>query len=276
MRGGQIQVDEFPPFNSITKLQNTSGRDDDAVPVDAHRLPRHERAYPPLADVHVRRAISYAIDRKRDHQVGAVRPRQRGELVPAAAGAVLRARHAAASSTTWRRRRPSSRSRSTRTASRSRCSSARARRSRTRWARSSSRRSSRSASTSRFKTQDTSTEFQIDPAAQVPARLQLLDDGHRRSGRARRRSPSTRPAARSSSSPATRTRRSIKLSHQAQKRAEPGEAAGALLEDPAHRGEGRLHGFLYYSPFRWAYTSKLHGFFVQPLGNYHLEDAWLG
>ncbi len=43
LRGGQIQVDEFPPFNSITKLQNTSGRDDDAVPVDAHRLPRHER-----------------------------------------------------------------------------------------------------------------------------------------------------------------------------------------------------------------------------------------
>ena len=25
LRGGQIQVDEFPPFNSIAKLQNTSG-----------------------------------------------------------------------------------------------------------------------------------------------------------------------------------------------------------------------------------------------------------
>ena len=36
-----------------------------------------------------------------------------------------------------------------------------------------------------------------------------------------------------------------------------------------------FRSFLYYSPFRWAYTSKLHGFFVQPLGNYHLEDAWL-
>ena len=35
-------------------------------------------------------------------------------------------------------------------------------------------------------------------------------------------------------------------------------------------------GFLYYSPYRWAYTNKLHGFFVYPLGNYHLEDAWLG
>ena len=37
-----------------------------------------------------------------------------------------------------------------------------------------------------------------------------------------------------------------------------------------------FQGFLYYSPYRWAYTSKLHGFVVYPLGNYHLEDAWLG
>ena len=37
-----------------------------------------------------------------------------------------------------------------------------------------------------------------------------------------------------------------------------------------------FQGFLYYSPFRYAYSSKLHGFFVYPLGNYHLEDVWLG
>jgi peptide/nickel transport system substrate-binding protein len=34
-------------------------------------------------------------------------------------------------------------------------------------------------------------------------------------------------------------------------------------------------GFLYYSPFRYAYSSKLQGFQVYPTGNYHLEDAWL-
>jgi len=34
-------------------------------------------------------------------------------------------------------------------------------------------------------------------------------------------------------------------------------------------------GFLDYAPFRYAYSNKLHGFFVYPLGNYHLEDAWL-
>ena len=35
-------------------------------------------------------------------------------------------------------------------------------------------------------------------------------------------------------------------------------------------------GFLYYSPFRYATSSKVHGFFVEPLGNYHMENVWLG
>jgi peptide/nickel transport system substrate-binding protein len=33
--------------------------------------------------------------------------------------------------------------------------------------------------------------------------------------------------------------------------------------------------FLYYSPYAYATSSKLHGFYVTPLGNYHLENAWL-
>ena len=34
-------------------------------------------------------------------------------------------------------------------------------------------------------------------------------------------------------------------------------------------------GFLFYSPFRYATSDKVNGFFVYPLGNYHLEDVWL-
>jgi peptide/nickel transport system substrate-binding protein len=34
--------------------------------------------------------------------------------------------------------------------------------------------------------------------------------------------------------------------------------------------------FLYYSPYAYATTSKVHGFDVTPLGNYHLENVWLG
>jgi peptide/nickel transport system substrate-binding protein len=33
--------------------------------------------------------------------------------------------------------------------------------------------------------------------------------------------------------------------------------------------------FLFYSPFRYAYSSKVQGFQVYPTGNYHMEDVWL-
>jgi peptide/nickel transport system substrate-binding protein len=33
--------------------------------------------------------------------------------------------------------------------------------------------------------------------------------------------------------------------------------------------------FLYYSPYAYAASSSVHGFFVTPLGNYHLENVWL-
>jgi peptide/nickel transport system substrate-binding protein len=34
--------------------------------------------------------------------------------------------------------------------------------------------------------------------------------------------------------------------------------------------------FLYYSPYAYATTTSVHGFSVTPLGNYHLENVWLG
>jgi peptide/nickel transport system substrate-binding protein len=33
--------------------------------------------------------------------------------------------------------------------------------------------------------------------------------------------------------------------------------------------------FLYYSPYAYATTSSVHGFYVTPLGNYHMENVWL-
>ena len=33
--------------------------------------------------------------------------------------------------------------------------------------------------------------------------------------------------------------------------------------------------FLYYSPYAYATSSSVHGFYVTPLGNYHLENVWL-
>jgi peptide/nickel transport system substrate-binding protein len=33
--------------------------------------------------------------------------------------------------------------------------------------------------------------------------------------------------------------------------------------------------FLYYSPYQYVESSNTHGFYVTPLGNYHMEDVWL-
>jgi peptide/nickel transport system substrate-binding protein len=33
--------------------------------------------------------------------------------------------------------------------------------------------------------------------------------------------------------------------------------------------------FQYYSPYTYATSDKLHGFFVYPTGNFHMEDVWL-
>ena len=33
--------------------------------------------------------------------------------------------------------------------------------------------------------------------------------------------------------------------------------------------------FLYYSPYRYATTDNVQGFFVYPPGNYHMENVWL-
>jgi peptide/nickel transport system substrate-binding protein len=33
--------------------------------------------------------------------------------------------------------------------------------------------------------------------------------------------------------------------------------------------------FLYYSPYAYVTTTNVHGFFVTPLGNYHMENVWL-
>ncbi len=42
-----------------------------------------------------------------------------------------------------------------------------------------------------------------------------------------------------------------------------------------HAASDAFMAFLYYSPYAYATTSNVHGFFVTPLGNYHMEDVWL-
>jgi peptide/nickel transport system substrate-binding protein len=68
----------------------------------------------------------------------------------------------------------------------------------------------------------------------------------------------------------------VKLSHQAQRETNPAKRAVLYSKLQTLAANDAFLGFLYYSPFRYATSNKLHGFYVYPLGNYHLEDAWLG
>ena len=68
----------------------------------------------------------------------------------------------------------------------------------------------------------------------------------------------------------------VKLSHEAQVQPDPAKRAALYSQLAKQAANDAFLGFLYYSPYRWAYSTKVHGFFVEPLGNYHLEDVWLG
>jgi peptide/nickel transport system substrate-binding protein len=64
LRGGVAQIDEFPPFGSISGLKSAQG-----IAVGLFAAARVDymvmnEKHAPFQDVHVRRAISYAIDRK--------------------------------------------------------------------------------------------------------------------------------------------------------------------------------------------------------------------
>ena len=90
LKGGQAQIDEFPPFSTIDTLKATPGITMTPVPVDPHRLPADERE-----GQAVRRRPRPPGDLLRDrpagdHRLDPVRLRRAGELVHAAAGAVLR------------------------------------------------------------------------------------------------------------------------------------------------------------------------------------------
>ena len=64
VQGGQADVDEFPPFSSIQKLKNTPGVVMKLFPSTRTDYMVLNHRVKPLDDVHVRRAISYSVDRK--------------------------------------------------------------------------------------------------------------------------------------------------------------------------------------------------------------------
>jgi peptide/nickel transport system substrate-binding protein len=63
LQGGQAQINENPPFSSLAQLKNTPNVKVDLFPSTRTDYILMNQTKTPYADVHVRRAISYAIDR---------------------------------------------------------------------------------------------------------------------------------------------------------------------------------------------------------------------
>ena len=64
LQSGQADINEFPPATSVAQIKKTAGLTVKAFPAAASEYIAMNEANPALADVHVRRAISYAFDRR--------------------------------------------------------------------------------------------------------------------------------------------------------------------------------------------------------------------
>ena len=63
LKSGQADINEFPPATSFAAINSTSGLKATAFPAAASEYIAFNHKVPALSDVHIRRAISYALDR---------------------------------------------------------------------------------------------------------------------------------------------------------------------------------------------------------------------
>ncbi|HZC41485.1 MAG TPA: ABC transporter substrate-binding protein [Streptosporangiaceae bacterium] len=63
--------------------------------------------------------------------------------------------------------------------------------------------------------------------------------------------------------------------HQAEKTLATSQRQQLYNQIQSLAAQDAFMGFLYYSPYAYAAAASVHGFYVTPLGNYHLENAWL-
>jgi peptide/nickel transport system substrate-binding protein len=274
LRGGRIQVDEFPPFNSITKLKKTSGVTMSLFPSTRTDYLDLNEAYPPLADRHVRRAISYAIDRQaivKSVLFGYGKPAN-SFLPPQVPfydknSGGLQFDMAKAKAEMKKSKFPKGFKVTLLVGAGAQVENA--------MGQILQNQLKNLGIQVTFKQEDTSTEFNDIGKRKYQLAfsywtMDIADPDELVTF-------AVDPAGGASSfytgyhNPTV-----IKLSHKAQRETNVAKRGKLYSQLQQIAAQDAFLGFLYYSPFRYAYTSKLHGFFVYPLGNYHLEDVWLG
>jgi peptide/nickel transport system substrate-binding protein len=275
LRGGQVQIDEFPPFNSINKLKSTSGVTMSLFPSTRTDYLEMNESYPPLADVHVRRAISLAIDRK-----GIIKTLLSGYGTPANSFMPPQVPFYSKSSPGLQYNMEQAKSELAKSkfakgfsvqillGSGDQTASAIAQ------VMQSSLK--QLGITVTFKQEDQNTAF-----ADINARKYQMGFSYWTMDIAdpdELVSFAIDPKGGGASSFYTGydNPKLVTLSHQAQRTEDTATRTQLYAQIQKIAADDAFLGFLYYSPFRYASSSKVHGFQVYPLGNYHLEDVWLG
>ena len=69
--------------------------------------------------------------------------------------------------------------------------------------------------------------------------------------------------------------KAIKETHEAEKTFDTAKRQALYSDIQKIAAEDSFMLFLYYSPYRYAYSDKVQGFHVTPMANYHAEDIWL-
>jgi peptide/nickel transport system substrate-binding protein len=67
----------------------------------------------------------------------------------------------------------------------------------------------------------------------------------------------------------------VKATHEAEVTSVPAQRQKLYNIVQTDAAQDAFMAFLYYSPYPYATTSNVNGFFVTPLGNYHLANVWL-
>jgi peptide/nickel transport system substrate-binding protein len=67
----------------------------------------------------------------------------------------------------------------------------------------------------------------------------------------------------------------ISWTHQAERTFDTAKRQELYSKIQAQSAQDAFMGFLFYSPYAYATSNKVQGFYVYPTGNYHMENVWL-
>jgi peptide/nickel transport system substrate-binding protein len=274
LRGGQIQIDEFPAFNTISTLQHTSGVVTKLFPSTRTDYLLWNTTYAPLGDRHVRRAISYAIDRAAivksvlsgyGKPANSFMPPGLEYYDPHSPG--LQYNMAKAKAELAKSKFPHGFKVQMVVAAGDHVHNAIGQ---------ILQNSLKSLGiTVTFKQVDSSTEYSLIQQMKYQLGISYWQNDITDPDELAEFAVDVNGGAKSFFTGYGNPKVTA-LVHAAQRTINPAKRRALYAQMQTLAAEDASAGYLYYSPFPYAYSSKVHGFFVSPLGNFHLEDVWLG